>query len=69
VTTCSSPGARYSFRKLYLAPGEEQVVTIPIPEESLMQWDYAMRQRLVPGKIEWFLRDSGETKFQGEFCV
>jgi len=57
------------FRKLYLAPGEEQVVTIPIPEESLMQWDYAMRQRLVPGKIEWFLRDSGETKFQGEFCV
>ena len=57
------------FRKLYLAPGQEQLVTIPIPESSLTQWDYAMRERLVPGKIEWFLRDSGKTELQGEFVI
>jgi len=57
------------FEKLYLLPGEERVLTIPIPEDSLMQFDYAMRQRLLPGKICWYLRDSGKTHAQGAFQI
>ena len=57
------------FRKVLLQPGETRTVTIPIPEESLYQWDARMRARLVPGKIQWFLCDSGETQLEGEFTV
>ena len=57
------------FSKLYLQPGEAKTVTIPIPEDSLRQFDYAMKSVLLPGKIEWFLCDSGETKLEGEFVL
>lgn len=57
------------FRKLRLDAGETKDVTIPIPEESLVQWDWAMKLRKIPGKIEWFLRDCGETMLEGSFTV
>ena len=57
------------FAKLYLMPGESKTAAIPIPEESLQQFDYAMKPRLLPGKIEWFLCDSGETKISGNFTL
>lgn len=57
------------FRKVYLQPGEEAVLTIPIPEESLCQWDLAMVQRKVPGNIDWYLCDCGETWMKGSFPV
>ncbi len=55
------------FQKLHLAPGETKTVTIPIPRDSLMQWDAGMHHRLLPGKIDWFLCDSGEEKLTGSF--
>ena len=57
------------FKKLYLQPGESKTVTIAIPEDSLRQYDYAMKSVLLPGKIEWFLCDSGETKLDGYFVL
>ena len=57
------------FDKLLLAPGESKTVTIPIPEESLRQFDYAMKSVLLPGKIDWFLCDSGETRLEGSFVL
>ncbi len=57
------------FEKVYLAPGESRTLTIPIPGESLTQWDSAMQQRLVPGYIQWFLGDSGETWLEGGFTL
>ena len=57
------------FRKLLLVPGETRTVTIPIPEEALCQWDTAMKLRRIPGKIQWFLCDSGDTLLEGEFTV
>ncbi len=57
------------FEKVYLAPGEERLLRIPIPRESLTQWDTAMVQRLVPGRIQWFLGDSGKTWLEGEFVL
>lgn len=53
------------FQKLYLLPGETKQASIPIPVESLMQWDTAMELRLVPGRVQWFLADGGETLLQG----
>ena len=55
------------FRKVYLEAGQTHTLEIPIPEESLMQWDQDMVQRLAPGKIAWFLRDSGQTLLEGAF--
>ena len=57
------------FRKVYLQPGEEAEVTIPIPEESLCQWDLSMAKRKVPGNIDWFLCDCGQTWLEGSFTV
>ncbi len=57
------------FQKLYLNPGEAKTVTIPIPRDSLMQWDAGMNHRLLPGRIDWFLSDSGEDKLTGSFRV
>ncbi len=57
------------FAKVFLQPGESRSVSIPIPEQSLMQWDPAMQQRRIAGDIAWFLRDSGETLLQGVFRV
>lgn len=57
------------FRKLFLQPGETREVTISIPEESLCQWNLNMELQKVPGKIQWFLRDCGETKLEGSFRV
>lgn len=57
------------FTKLFLAPGETKSVSISVPEESLMQWDGSMRLRQVPGKIAWYLCDSGETLLQGEWIL
>lgn len=54
------------FQKLCLAPGETQTVTLSIPREALSQWDSQMRQRVLPGKIQWFLGDCGETYLSGE---
>lgn len=57
------------FRKEYLLPGEGKTITLPIPRESLSQWDAAMHQVTPPGKICWFLMDNGETKLEGDFRV
>ncbi len=57
------------FAKRYLEPGETASVTLSIPDESLMQWDPAMRQRLLPGRIQWFLCDSGVTHLTGDFTL
>lgn len=57
------------FRKVYLGPGEATKLTILIPEESLCQWDLSMTWRRVPGKIEWYLWDCGETWLEGSFWV
>ena len=57
------------FTKLYLQPGESKTVTVAVPEESLVQYDYAMKRVLLPGKIEWFLCDSGETRLEGNFVL
>lgn len=57
------------FRKEYLLPGESKTVTLPIPRESLSQWDAAMHQVTPPGKICWFLMDNGETKLEGDFQI
>ena len=57
------------FCKLYLAPGETRELTIPIPAESLIQWDAADRPVTPPGAIEWFLADEGENRLQGIFVL
>lgn len=57
------------FSKEWLVPGEEKQVTLTIPRESLEQWDLAMEARLVPGRIDWFLCDNGQTKLEGEFQI
>lgn len=55
------------FDKRYLAAGESAVVTLPIPEESLGQWDAAMDFQIPPGQIRWFLSDGGEDLLTGDF--
>lgn len=57
------------FQKAYLAPGECREMTIPVPRESLTQFDAAMRRCLPKGRIQWFLKDCGETLLEGEFTV
>ena len=57
------------FAKVYLLPGEVEAVTIVIPRESLAQWDGRMVSRILPGRVAWFLCDSGEEKLTGEFIL
>lgn len=57
------------FQKVLLQPGETKTVTIPIPEESLMEFDASMKPVLTPGRMEWFLGDSGQTYLQGDFTL
>lgn len=57
------------FAKVYLQPGEVESVTIAIPRESLAQWDSRMVSRILPGKVAWFLCDSGEEKLTGIFVL
>lgn len=57
------------FRKLLLAPGESVTVHIPIPEDALKQFDGSGKAVSVPGRIQWFLCDSGETRLSGEFIL
>ena len=58
-----------AFQKCRLEPGEGKILTLDIPDDALMQWDYAMNCRLIPGRIQWFLCDNGETKLEGEFTL
>ena len=37
------------FTKLYLQPGESKTVTVAVPEESLVQYDYAGCHFLLQG--------------------
>ena len=57
------------FKKLYLEAGEGETVTILIPAESLMQFGFDMKPVRVPGKICWYLRDSGLTHAEGSFII
>lgn len=57
------------FRKLFLAPGQEQILDIPIPEDALTQFDGSGKAVMVPGRLEWFLCDSGETHLSGGFLL
>ncbi len=57
------------FRKLYLQPGETREAAIPIPRESLGQWDASMRFVEPPGRIEWYLCDCGEVWLAGEMTI
>ena len=59
----------WAFDKRLLAPGESWDVDLPIPEEALMQWDWNMTHRRIPGKIEWFVKDCGKTHLSGEFMA
>ncbi len=59
----------WAFDKRFLNPGEGVELTLPIPAEALMQWDWDMNQRRIPGNIDWFLEDNAETKLQGQFQV
>lgn len=59
----------WSFDKRLLVPGEAWEVRLPIPEEALMQFDWTMTQRRIPGRIEWFVKDCGETYLTGDFTV
>ena len=61
--------ALWAFAKRLLAPGESWETTLPIPEEALMQFDWNMHQRRIPGRIEWFLKDCGQTHLSGDFNV
>ena len=65
----TSRTALCAFEKRLLAPGETAEFTLSIPEESLMQFDWSMVQRRIPGRIEWFVRDCGESFLSGEFTV
>ena len=58
-----------AFDKRLLSPGERAEFTLTIPEEALMQFDWSMVQRRIPGRIEWFVKDCGETHLSGEFTV
>lgn len=58
-----------AFEKCLLQPGETRHVTLSIPPESLTQYDMSMRVCTPPGRIEWYLADSGETKLNGEFTL
>ena len=57
------------FTKILLQPGQSRLMTIPIPRESLAQWDLSMHCRILPGKIQWFLCDGGETLHRGDFIL
>lgn len=57
------------FEKVCLAPGEAKTVSIPIPEDSLRQWDLSMHHTLVPGAFEWFLCDMGKEELHGAFEI
>ena len=63
----TSRTALWAFGKRLLAPGESWELTLSIPEEALMQWDWDMVLRRIPGRIEWAVRDCGETFLSGEF--
>ncbi len=65
----TSRTALWAVAKRLLAPGEIWETTLPIPAEALMQWDWSMQQRRIPGKIEWFVKDCGETFLEGTFSV
>ena len=58
-----------AFEKAVLAPGQEKTVRLEIPEESLRQWDAGARSVLPPGRVQWYLCDSGETLLEGEFTI
>lgn len=57
------------FRKLLLQPGETQTVEIPVPRESLRQYDASMKPCCPGGTVEWFLCDGGDTHLQGAFTL
>ena len=59
----------WAFDKRLLSPGESWEITLPIPAEALMQWDWSMVQRRIPGRIEWFVKDCGQTHLFGEFLA
>ena len=57
------------FAKQRLEPGEGCVITIPIPEESLVQWDWDEKPKIPGGRIEWFLSDGGRDALTGKFFL
>lgn len=59
----------WAFDKRLLSPGESWAVTLPIPPEALMQWDWNMVQRRIPGRVEWFVKDCGKTHLSGELMA
>ena len=59
----------WAFDKRFLNPGEVWEITLPIPEEALMQFDWSMHRCRIPGRVEWFIKDCGDTHLSGEFRV
>ncbi len=59
----------WAFDKVFLNPGQDARLALAIPAEALMQWDWEMHQRRIPGNIDWFLEDNAEIKLQGSFLV
>jgi len=57
------------FAKRRLLPGESCVLTIPIPEESLVQWDWDETPKIPGGTVQWYLADSGREYLTGKFFL
>lgn len=58
-----------AFQKVWLDPGETRTIRLSPDPDALCQWNSQMEQVKVPGKIQWFLCDSGKTLLEGEFRV
>ena len=57
------------FEKRLLSPGQTARLTIPIPDESLVQWDGDMCPCTPTGPVRWMLMDGGQTLLEGEFTL
>ena len=55
------------FEKIELNPGQSRAVTIPVPDRSLIQWDWEEKPQIPGGKVEWFLADRGKEHLKGAF--
>lgn len=56
------------FQKLFIPAGDRGSFTLEIAPESLAQWDGGAWVT-PPGRIEWFVCDSGRTLLSGEFTL
>lgn len=58
-----------AFDKVYLLPGESAEVTLTVSRESFEQCGEDGKNRFVPGRFQWHLRDGAEIPANGEFRI